>query len=114
MPTENSVLAIGTIGSLEEAEDIYYDEDPCEIWLKERCVCTVDYGTRTATVTFPKKWSLYMFCKLTGWWDFVLCHCPNKRVTYLMKHGKNPKVRFKNYKRGLKIICDIFDRGGKV
>lgn len=61
----------------------------------------------TAKVKFNK----ITFLKLIGLWDWTRKYCPNKRVVHLMNHGKNHKVRYKNFLRALRIIADILNRG---
>lgn len=47
---------------------------------------------------------IHKFIKLCGLWDWVYNNCPNKRITYLMKCGKNDRIKNKNFKRALKIL----------
>ena len=42
--------------------------------------------------------------KLLGIYDWVIDNCHNRRVVHLIKHGKNIKVRKKNFNRAFKII----------
>ena len=42
--------------------------------------------------------------KLTGLWSWAANNCPNKRVVYLMNHGKTRRVQMKNFKRAVHII----------
>lgn len=49
--------------------------------------------------------------KLLGLWDWALNNCPNKRVVHLMTHGKNHKVRYKNFLRAIRIIGKELNNG---
>ena len=42
--------------------------------------------------------------KMLGIYNWVIDNCHNRRVIHLIKHGKNIKVRKKNFNRALKII----------
>lgn len=42
--------------------------------------------------------------KLFGIYSWVIDNCHNRRVVHLIKHGKNDKIRKKNFNRALKII----------
>ena len=42
--------------------------------------------------------------KLLGIYDWVIDNCHNRRVVHLIKHGKNIKVRKKNFNRAIMII----------
>lgn len=47
------------------------------------------------------KMTLYKIC---GLYDFVIKHCPNRKVAHLIKYGKNERVRNKNFIRALTIL----------
>ena len=47
---------------------------------------------------------IHKFIKLIGLWDWVYNNCPNKRVTYFMRCGKNDRIKNKNFKRALEIL----------
>lgn len=49
--------------------------------------------------------SKFNMLKISGALDWLIEHCPNRRVTHLMKHGKNDNVRYKNAKRAAKLIA---------
>lgn len=55
----------------------------------------------TATVKVNK----FDLWKLLGIYNWVIDNCHNRRVVHLIKHGKNIKVRKKNFNRALKIIA---------
>lgn len=39
--------------------------------------------------------------RLYGW---VINYCPNRKIVHLIRHGKNKRIRNKNFKRALRII----------
>lgn len=41
---------------------------------------------------------------LLGFRDSVLDLCPNKKVVHLARHGKNKKIRKKNFHRAIRIL----------
>ena len=43
--------------------------------------------------------------KVMGIWDWVRENCPNGRVKHLIKYGKNDRVRYKNFKRAVKMVA---------
>ena len=55
-----------------------------------------------ATIKLNKVYLL----KLLGIYNWVIDNCHNRRVVHLIKHGKNIKVRKKNFNRALKIIAE--------
>lgn len=55
----------------------------------------------TATVKVNK----FDLWKLLGIYSWVIDNCHNRRVVHFIKHGKNNKVRKKNFNRALKIIA---------
>lgn len=61
-----------------------------------------DCSSFTATIKVNK----FDLWKLLGVYDWVIDNCHNKRVVHLVKHGKNIKVRKKNFNRSLKIIAE--------
>lgn len=51
------------------------------------------------------------FLKIFGLWDFALKNCPNRRVAYLMQHGKNKRVKYKNFKHACRLISKLIKNG---
>lgn len=45
--------------------------------------------------------------------DFIMDQCPNRRVAYLARHGKNRRVIMKNFRRAVKLVEEKFIRIGK-
>lgn len=50
------------------------------------------------------KLDTFSLCKVFGIWELAYKFCPNRRVKYLMTHGKNRRVQYKNFKRALRLI----------
>ena len=46
-----------------------------------------------------------LIMKILGAWDWVIDNCHDKRIAHLIKYGKNKKIRWKNFKRGIHIIA---------
>ena len=44
---------------------------------------------------------------LLGIRDSVLDLCPNKKVVHLARHGKNKKIRKKNFNRAIRILEEL-------
>lgn len=68
--------------------------------------------TQKDAITFTVTMNKLAFCKLTGLYDWVCNNCPNRRVVHLIKYGKNRRVRWKNFRRALRIIGRELDRSG--
>lgn len=45
--------------------------------------------------------------------NFVMDQCPNRRVAYLARRGKNRRVIMKNFRRAVKLVEEKFKRIGK-
>lgn len=82
--------------------DFSVESDDIEEFVKENTVIVPHYDSATITVTC--KINRMTFYKFIGLWDWAVENCPNKRVVYLMRHGKNDKVKMKNFRRSLRII----------
>lgn len=61
------------------------------------------------TFTCPVQWNLIAWWKVIGLWDWAIRNCPNKRVVYLMNHGKTRRVRLKNFRRAIRIVAKILN-----
>ena len=75
--------------SEEYVDDVYKD------YIRNNI--TTDFATMTCEIRFTR----ITFLKLIGFWDIALKYCPNRRLTYLMEHGKNVRVKLKNYDRAI-------------
>lgn len=78
-----------------------YETDIAE-YIKDNTTYSLnnDCSSFTATVKVNK----FDLWKLLGIYSWVIDNCHNIRVVHLIKHGKNNKVRKKNFNRALKII----------
>ena len=63
-------------------------------------IARTNEGVLAGTLRF----NLITYLKLCGLWNWIKTYCPNKRLTYLMDHGKNVRVRLKNYRRAAREI----------
>ncbi len=77
------------------------DRDAVEAYVRKNIVMALDTnGEFVGTCTIKK---ITMF-KLSGLWYWVMYNCPNKKLVWLMKHGKNARVKMKNYRRAIEEI----------
>ncbi len=60
--------------------------------------------TDSSELTVKIKLDTFSLCKVFGIWELAYKFCPNRRVKYLMTHGKNRRVQYKNFKRALRLI----------
>jgi hypothetical protein len=72
-----------------------YIRENCSLWCNDHDV---------ATLNCVVKYNIITYLKIIGLWDWVKTSCPNKRLTYLMEHGKNTRVRMKNFRRAAREI----------
>lgn len=66
-------------------------------------------GFDTATLTYNCRINRMLLYKFIGFWNWVIDSCPNKRVVHLMKHGKNDRVKYKNFIRAIRILGKILE-----
>lgn len=72
-----------------------YRED-VDAYMKENIALRIsDSGELVGSIKLDR---IVLF-KVFGIWNWVLKNCPNRRVKYLMRYGKNKRVRYKNFKR---------------
>lgn len=65
-----------------------------------------NFNEATLTCTIKFNWNtLY---KLTGFYDWVVNNCPNRRVAHLVKYGKNTRIKKKNFFRAIKEIFKLY------
>ncbi len=62
------------------------------------------------TFVITCKFDIFTLYKLTGFWSWVENNCPNKRIVWLMKHGKSKRIRRKNLNRGFREIGKILKK----
>lgn len=105
MPPKNITLGPGKIymDGLEFASISDSTVEFSEDYLEEvnRDYIRKNVITDFATMTCYIKVNRIIILKLIGFWDIALKYCPNRRLTYLMEHGKNPRVKLKNYDRAI-------------
>jgi hypothetical protein len=81
-----------------------YRED-VETYIKENVALGIsDPCTLVASVKLDR----IVLLKVSGLWDWVLKNCPNRRVKYLMRYGKNERVRYKNFKHACRLIAKLW------
>lgn len=42
--------------------------------------------------------------RLISLWSYVIDRCPNKRIVHLARHGKNDRIKRKNFWRAVEIV----------
>lgn len=67
-------------------------------------------GSFTGILAF-KKLDMLVLAKLFGVWQWVYDLCPNRRVIHLMQHGKNHKIKKKNFIRACVITAKCVAKG---
>lgn len=60
-----------------------------------------------ATFEATCKINRVLMLAITGVRDSVLDLCPNKKVVHLAKHGRNNKIRKKNFNRAIRILEEM-------
>ena len=70
-----------------------------------RSLIKITIGQNSDLVAYIPRLNLFSILQISGALDWIIEHCPNRRVTHLMKYGKNDNVRRKNIRRALKIIA---------
>ena len=91
----NEHKGIPSFKCLSKDLEKYFDE--CTTF--KDLVNSDDYG-----LVLKCHFDINKFIKLIGLWNWVYNNCPNKRVTYFMRCGKNDRIKNKNLKRALKIL----------
>lgn len=61
-------------------------------------------GQNSDLVEYVPRLNLFSILQISGALDWIIEYCPNRRVTHLMKYGKNDNVRHKNIRRAIKLI----------
>lgn len=77
-----------------ETDVTEYIEDHTTYSLNNDCL------SFTATIKVNK----FDLWKRLGIYSWIVDNCHNRRVVHLIKHGKNNKVRKKNFNRAVKLI----------
>lgn len=108
MPTKNEITNIKSgevyfngvcVGVATDIEigDFVEDRAAVKAYIRENAMVQANFK---CTV----KLDLITYFKLNGLWNWIRTYCPNKRLTYLMDHGKNSRVRLKNFKRAIREL----------
>lgn len=79
---------------IDVTDGLEYIKDHTAYSLNDDCL------SFTATIKVNK----FDLWKLLGIYSWVIDNCHNRRVVHLIKHGKNNKVRKKNFNRAVKLI----------
>lgn len=83
----------------ENAEELIHD------YAKSRMRYDEDEFSLTCKI------SMIVLLKLVGLWQFIHDNCPNKRVKHLMEHGKNNRIKLKNYYHACNDIARLMRKG---
>lgn len=70
-----------------------------------RSVSKIASGRDGELVAYMPRIYMFNMLKISGALDWLIEYCPNRRVTHLMKYGKNDNVRYKNARRAVKLIA---------
>lgn len=98
-PVTVCIPGIGSV-EIEEAHEVT-EED----YKREREIHTLLVVTSYKdTMEWVASLRCITYLKITGSWQVAMRFCPNKRIVHLMKHGKNDRVKLKNYKRAWREI----------
>lgn len=81
--------------------------DVHDYWKDHKTITHADSGELTLTCNIP----LIILLKLVGIWDYACTYCPSRRVKHLMLHGKNDRVKLKNYRHAMNLINKYLIRG---
>lgn len=87
------------IGEVKYVELETTPEDPPEI--------PIPVTGLEATFEMCCKISKELILAILGFRERVLDICPNKRVVHLAKHGRNKKIRKKNFNRAIRILEEM-------
>lgn len=89
---------VGNVVARYDFED--YREDVYSYLMENISFQMTDSCELTAKIKLDK----FLLFKVFGIWEWAYKLCPNRRVKYLMAHGKNRRVQYKNFKRALRLI----------
>ena len=84
-----------------EVKDVEWEE-----WTDDASDFVVPATGMEATYEACCKISKDIVLALLGIRDSVLDLCPNKKVIHLARHGRNKKIRKKNFNRAFRILED--------
>ena len=69
-----------------------------------RSLTKITIGQNGDLVAYVPRLNLFSILQISGALDWIIEYCPNRRVAYLIKYGKNDNVRHKNIRRAIKLI----------
>ena len=78
-----------------------------EGWADDASDCVVPVTGMEATYEACCKISKDIILALLGIRDSILDFCPNKKVVHLARHGRNKKIRKKNFHRAIRILEEL-------
>lgn len=78
-----------------------YETDVLE-YIKDHTTYSLNNDCLSFTATLEV--DIFDLWKLLGIYSWVIDNCHNRRVVHLIEHGKNNKVRKKNFNRAVKLI----------
>ncbi len=113
MPPKNEIkIENGTIyvNGVDIANDGIPDLDLSDVddyFRDNKTISLSDSGELTCTCSIPRITML----KLVGLWDYAYTYCPSARVKYLMLHGKNERIKYKNYRHAMNLIAKYLIKG---
>ena len=85
-----------------EVKDVEVEE-----WTDDASDFVVPVTGMEATYEACCKISKDIVLALLGIRDSVLDLCPNKKVVHLARHGRNKKIRKKNFNRAIRILEEL-------
>lgn len=77
------------------------DETDLNEYIKDHTTYSLNDELSFTATLYVNKIDLW---KLLGIYSWVIDNCHNRRVVHLIKHGKNDKIRKKNFNRAVRII----------
>ena len=89
-----------------EVKDVEIVDPPIE-WTDNASDFVIPVTGMEATYEACCKIAKDIVLALLGIRDSVLDLCPNKKVVHLARHGKNKKIRKKNFHRAIRILEEL-------
>lgn len=89
-----------------EVKDVEIVDPPIEL-ADDASDFVVPVTGMEATYEALCKFSKDVVLALLGIRDSVLDLCPNKKVIHLARHGRNKKIRKKNFNRAIRILEEL-------
>lgn len=98
--------------NVPEVSDFFYEDSGVYAEIKRQAI--IYHNPESMTVECQIKIDRMVWALLTGLWQWAYENCPNRRIKHLMKHGKNDRVKYKNFRRALREICWVLYKKGAV